>query len=220
MALLFVVVFVFYRTPSPDPWPQDYSSIFSYAIDDPGSAFDGDMSDAPAYIDEVDYPPINVIRVSLGVEGKYLYIRLDYAGGIPSFAIEVIASGNIEAQTVEAQGTNVALEVDNNPDTGAIGVDIFFAVNFDYGEQTQVYANYDFAGTNDIHKNNQHLEGELGEGGMGYDYAIVRYDTSELGAYFPRGSTVMVEFWSEVVSSLYHHFDFEEIDAVEWTIPQ
>jgi len=219
MALSFVMVYIFYPNPASDPWPEDYTSIFSYTIDDAGSDSGQDISGAPSYIDEIDYPAINVTKVSLGVEGKYLYMRLDYAGDVPSLPYQIAASGNIEAQTVEAQGTNIALEVDNNPDIGAIGVDIFFAVNFDYGERTQVYANYDFSGTDDIHENNQHLEGELGEGGMGYDYVIVRYDTSGLGRFFPRGDTVMVRFWSEAESSLYHHFAFEEIDAVEWTIP-
>jgi hypothetical protein len=177
------------------------------------------MSEAPTYIDEIDYPPINVIQVSLGIEGDYLYVRLDYAGEIPSLALQIAPSGNIEAQTVETQGTNIALEVDNNPETGAIGVDIFFAVNFDYGERTQVYANYDFSGTDDIHENNQHLDGKLGKGGMGYDYAIVRYNVSQLGKYFPRGNTVMAKFWSEAQSDLYHHYDFEEIGPVEWMIP-
>ena len=220
MALSFVTVYILYPKPEADPWPQDYTSIFSYAIDDEGSDFDEDISGAPSYIDEINYPAINVTKVSLGVEDNYLYMRLNYAGEVPSLPFQITASGNIEAQIVEAQGTNIALEVDNNPDTGAIGVDIFFAVNFDYGERTQVYANYDFSGTDDIHDNNQHIEGELGEGGMGYDYVVVRYDTSQMGQFFPRGSMVMMEFWSEAESDLYHHFDFEEINAVQWTIPQ
>jgi hypothetical protein len=220
MALLFVVVYVFYRVPATGPWPGDYASIFTYTINDPGSNFDGIISEAPAYIDEIDYLPINVIKVSLGVEGKYLYMRLDYAGDIPPIPVGVTPSGNVEAQTIEAQGTNIALEVDNNPNTGAIGTDIFFAINFDYGQRTQVYANYDFSGTDDIHENNQHLDGELGDGGMGYDYVLVRYDTSGLGEYFPRGDTVTIKFWSEAQSDLYHHYDFEEINRVEWTIPQ
>ncbi|MFC1978991.1 hypothetical protein ACFLVP_03285 [Chloroflexota bacterium] len=220
MALSFVVVFVFYRTPASDPWPEDYTSIFSYAIDDVGSDFDQEVSDAPTYIDQIDYPPINITKVLLGVEDNYLYMRLDYAGEVPSLPYQIIPAGEVEAQTVEAQGTNVVFEVDNNPDTGAIGVDIFFAVNFDYGKRTQVYTNYDFSGTDDIHENNQHMEGEVGDGGMGYDYVIVRYDISKLGSFFPRGNTVMVGFWSEAESDLYHHFDFEETDQIEWTIPQ
>jgi len=220
MALSFVMVYIFYPKPATDLWPEDYTSILMYTIDDAGSAFDEDIFDAPSYLNEIDYPPINVTKVLLGTEGKYLYMRLDYAGEVPSLPFQIMANGNIEAQTVEAQGTNIALEVDNNPDTGAVGVDIFFAVNFDYGERTQVYANYDFSSTDDIHENNQHLEGEVGDGGMGYDYVIVRYDTSGLGEYFPRGDTVIVEFWSEAESSLYHHFAFEETDQFEWTIPQ
>ena len=218
MALSFVVVFVFYRTPEPAPWPEDYTPIFSYTINDAGSDFDEDISEAPTYIDQVDYPAINITKVSLGVEGNYLYMRLDYAGEVPSLPFQIAATGDIEAQTVTCQGASVALDVDSNPDTGAefSGIEIFFSVNHDYGERSEAYAKYNLSNADDV----QHLDGEAGEGGMGYDYVIVRYDTSGLGSFFPRGDTVMVEFWSEAESDLYDHFAFEETDQVEWTIPQ
>ena len=218
MALSFVMVYIFYPKPVPDPWPEDYTSIFSYIIDDAGSDFDGGISDAPTYIDEIDYPAANITKISLGIEGKYLYMRLDYASEVPSLPFQIAAEGNIEAQVVEAQGTSVALDSDNNPNTGAefSGIEIFFSVNHDYGEKTEAYAKYNLSNADSV----LYLYGEVGDGGMGYDYVVVRYDTSGLGRFFPRGDTVMVEFWSEAESDLYRHFAFEEADVVDWEIPQ
>ncbi|MBT3363171.1 MAG: hypothetical protein HN929_12040 [Chloroflexi bacterium] len=218
MALAFIMVFVFWRIPATEPWPDDYALIFTYTIDDSGSDFDQNISGAPAYIDEINYSPINVTKVWLGMDGDYLYMRLDYASTIPDDPLWIAATGNVQEQTVGVQGTSLALDVDSNPDTGAefSGIEIFFSVNHEYGSRSEAYAKYDLSALVVV----KHLDGEVGDGGMGDNYVIVRYDTSQLGEYFPRGDTVMLEFWSEAESDLYHHFDFEEIDAVQWTIPQ
>ena len=127
-----------------------------------------------------------------------------------------MASGNIQEQTVESQSTSVALDSDNNAGTGIEGgVDIVFSVNHEYEGESEAYAKYNLSSSDA-----NHLSGEVDDGGIGDDYVIVRYDTSQLGQYFPRGDTVMVEFWSEAESNLYDHFDFEESDQVEWAIPQ
>ena len=71
------------------------------------------------------------------------------------------------------------------------------------------------------------MYGELGEGGQGFDYVLVRYKIDELGAYFPLGSTIELGSWSEGESFnsdgtlKYHHFAFDRaIDGGRWSIPQ
>jgi hypothetical protein len=99
---------------------------------------------------------------------------------------------------------------------GVSGVDIFFAINFDYGSRVQVYANYGFP-TGDLHEPQGQEEAELGGGGPGHDYAIVRYRIVGLGAYVPRGEQVEVGSWSEAESFdaagdlKYRHFAFDRV---------
>jgi hypothetical protein len=82
---------------------------------------------------------------------------------------------------------------------GVDDIDIFFPVGFQYGLRNNVYCNWDFM-DNDVDKNQEHMEGEFGQGGSGYNYAIVRYDMSDLGSFFPRGQTVDIEPASECQS--------------------
>ncbi|MFC1951075.1 hypothetical protein ACFLXN_01535 [Chloroflexota bacterium] len=215
MALSFVMVFVFYRTASPHPWPESYDSIFTFTVDDPGSGFDGEISGAPIYIDEIDYPAINVTQSSLGIDGDYLYIRLDYAAVIPPFQAMISAEGSIEEQIVTRQCTTIAFNTDGDVNTGSErGADVLLTVQYSYGNETDVYGAYDFNGSEGAS-----LDGEIGAGGMEYDYAILRYNILECSQYLSSGVTVSVELWSEAESDLYNRFTYEEIVPVEWVIP-
>ena len=118
MALSFVMVFVFYRAPAPHPWPEDYTSIHTFTVNDPGSSFAGEVPGVPAYIDEVDYPAVNVTTASLGIDSDYLYIRLDFAANIPPFPVMISTEGNIEEQIIASQRTVVAFNTDADGDTG------------------------------------------------------------------------------------------------------
>ena len=67
--------------------------------------------------------------------------------------------------------------------------------------------------------------GELIEGGQGYAYALVRFDTSNMGWYFPRGTVVDIGGWAEAESynadgSLkHHHLAFDQHTPSIWTTP-
>jgi hypothetical protein len=214
------------------PWPANMSAVLTTSFSDPSGdqiALPPEM-DAPPYSGPVDFPPVDITGISVGVDGDFLYMRVDYAGIIPSHVIVIPPDGEVEEQSVGNQGMNIALNVDGDAQTGGggegvDGIDIFFAVGFDYGISHNVYVNWDFP-DGDVHHNQHHAEGELGEGGPGYDYALVRYDISDLGSFFPRGQTVDIGSWSEAESfnadgSLkYHHFAFDlAIDGGSWTIP-
>ncbi len=184
----------------------------------------------PPYSGPVSYPPVDVTEVAVGIDGDFLYMRVTYAGIVPSIVVHVPANGEVEEQWITNQGMNIALNTDGDQGTGGSGegvsgVDIFFAVSFEYGQRHQVYTNWDFP-DGDIHNHVGHLEGELGEGGPGFDYALARYPITTLGAFLPRGSTVEIGSWSEAESYdgagnlLYHHFAFDRvIDGQSWVIP-
>ncbi len=217
----------------PDPWPVNIdavlATVFSDAIGDQ-ELLPPDQ-DGPPYSGPVPFPAVDVSEIPVGVEGDFLYMRVDFAGPIPAAPVHIVASGEVEEQWVRNQGMNIALNVDGDAGTGGggegvSGIDIFFAVGFDYQRGVNlVYANWDFP-DGDLHHNLQQMDGELGQGGPGHAFALVRYDVSGLGSFFPRGGTVDIGSWSEAESynadgSLkYHHFAFDRvIDGGSWTIP-
>lgn len=213
-------------------WPVDEVSLFSITFTD-GT---GDLAalptawEAPSYSGLVSYPPVDVERIRLGVQDDYLYMRVDFVAPIPDEPVHIPRSGEVEEQWVRNQGMNVALNTDGNRETGGggegvKGIDIFFAIALEYGSRIEVYANYDFP-TPDVHLNQSQIEGELGDGGPGHDFVLVRYDISGLGAYLPRSVPLEVGSWSEAESYdsdgtlKYHHFAFDRvIDGGIWTIP-
>lgn len=210
----------------------DYSAVFTDTIND--SVNDLRLlppeQGAPPYAEAYDLPYVDVTRILLGIDGIYLYLKVEFRGAIPTGEVPIMASGEVEAQIVTNQGMNVALNTDNNRETGGggegvQGIDIFFAVSFNYGASNDIYCNYDFA-TNDVHDHQQQVTGKLLQGGPGSNFALVRYDISGLGEFFPRGTTVELGEWSEAESYnadgtlKYHHFAFDPIDqGVTWTIP-
>ncbi len=211
--------------------PADYELVLTEMLPDAA----GDQiamppeAAGPDYSGPVIYPPVDVTGVRLGVDGDWLYMRVDFHGQIPPARVSIAAEGEIESQIVGGQGMNIAMNTDGDIQTGGggegvSGIDIFFAVGFDYGREVNIYANYDFP-DGDLHHNQQQLLGELLAGGSGHQYVIVRYNVSNLGVFFPRGSQVDLGGWSEAESfnadgSLkYHHFAFDELYSGSWDIP-
>ena len=207
-------------------WPVEDESIFTVTFVDEAD----DLVALPAYSAPVSYPPVDIRRIRLGVAGDYLYMLVDFGATIPEEPVHIRRSGEIEEQWVRNQGMNVALNSDGSRDTGGAGegvdgIDIFFAIAFAYGARVEVYANYDFP-TRDVHLNRGHLKGELGRGGPGHDFALVRYDISTVRSYLPPSLPLEVGSWSEAESYdargdlKYHHFAFDRvIDGGIWTIP-
>lgn len=177
------------------------------------------------------YPPSDLVSVKLGVSGSVLYMRVTFAGVIPSGPFAIPAQGIFPMQVVKDQGMSLNMNIDNDLKTGAAGspvmngIDVFYGVKFVYGDYSTAYVNYDFPG-NDVHLNRGHLEGSFLEGGPGFDHVTVGFDISGLSSFFPRGRSVVIGAWSEAQSFrtdgslLYHHFAFDPTTAENWTIPQ
>lgn len=51
-------------------------------------------------------------------------------------------------------------------------------------------------------------DGEMGEGGLDYEYFVLRFLISDFTDYFPGGNTLDYGGWSEAESNLYHHYAF------------
>ena len=153
--------FMWHRPPWP-PWPTEYSGIFSKFITDPADDLVLGVSGSPPY--PVSYSPVDVTQASLGVQGHYFYIRIDYVGVIPTVPVDILEDPPVEAQTVGGHNTGFDMDVDND---GMI--DVLYQVNFHYGRGIAVTAMYDFLPGTEI---SSILEGEFGEGGPGHNYVI------------------------------------------------
>lgn len=215
-----------------DPWPEDLAAIWTETFSDgvgDQEALPPEMA-GPPYAGPVPFPSIDVTEIRLGLQGKYLYMEVRFAGPIPGDVVHVTPNGEIEEQWVRNQGMNIALNTDDDRGTGGSGegvqgIDIFFALSFDYGVRSNVYANWSFP-DGDVHHNEFQMPGELGPGGVGHDHAVVRYDVSDLSpTFFPIGVEVEIGSWSEAESFdqggqlKYHHFAFDRvIDEGLWFI--
>lgn len=212
-----------------DPWPTSYPSILTASVTDPSNDQVKAPQDAPPYSAPINYAPADLTRISYGIQGKYLYMRFEFAGVIPSAPVSIAPSGEIEPQTVAQQGANFSVDADNNDRSGAwgegiAGIDIQYAVKLVYGSYTTAYANFDYPPWGDphfgdVHYNRGHVDAEIGAGGSGSSYILIRFDTTTLGTYLPRGTTVEVSGWSEAESNLYHHFAFDPMAPGTWAIP-
>ena len=196
-----------------DPWPSDIHSVYTLTSSEPSGDLDIAPGGTPPYSEPVNYPPVDVTGLSMGIMEDFLYIRFDFAGVIPVAEDPVAASGEVETQTVLGQSISVNFNSDGDLATGAggegiDGIDIFFAFSLDYGHPPYVYANYGFP-DGDIHHHLGHSDGELGEGGPGYDYVVLRFRISDFADYLPRGETLDYGGWSEAESDLYHHYAFD-----------
>lgn len=210
------------RHPWP-PWPTEYSGIFSKFITDPADDLVMLWPDQPPY--PVSYSPVDVTQVSLGVQGHYFYIRVDYVGVIPTAPVDIPEDPPVEAQTVGSHCMDIAMDADNNGMTGgAQGEEVLFQVGFDYGRNTLVWAGYDPVPGIDYYQSE--FEGEFSEGGPGNNYVIIRYNVEKLGSFFPRGANVLVIPWAEATSfdssgnEFYHHFAFDDLTITTWTLPE
>ncbi|MCU7943686.1 MAG: hypothetical protein KZQ87_13500 [Candidatus Thiodiazotropha sp. (ex Cardiolucina cf. quadrata)] len=196
-----------------EPWPNDINAVYTATISESSNDYEVAPGGAPPYTTPVHYPPVDVIGLSMGIDNGFFYIRFDFAGPIPTTAVPITATGEIEAQTVNGQGISVNFNSDGDINTGAggegiDGIDLFFAFSLEYGEPPYIYTNYGFP-DGDIHHHLGHSDGEMGEGGPGYDYVVLRFLISVFTDYFPGGNTLDYGGWSEAESSLYHHYAFD-----------
>ncbi len=191
-------------------WPVDYIPILTDQFPDPA----GDE-----IVPAGSYPSVDVTNLALGVFEDYLYIRVDYSAPIPTTAQDVAGIWPAPADSVMDHSFVLNLDVDAGP---GFDIDVAFHCKLRYGEGYTIYIlNTVIPASLDL------LEGigELGEGGSGFDFLLVRYDVSRLGSLFPRGATVSANFWSraeDIDAEGGQPGDHEAIDPVGvgfWTIP-
>lgn len=219
-------------TSFPEPWPSDLESVLSQSyVDGAGDQEQMPPEQAgPPYSTIMVHPPIDVTQIRLGVDAGFLYMRVEFAGVIPTRRLHVLAEGEVEEQWVANQGMNVAVNSDGLPTggggEGVDGIDVFFAIGFAYGEFDQVYCNYGFP-TGDLHEALGQRLGELGDGGPGHDFVLARYDVREFDEYLPPGETLWIGSWSEAESYeadgtlKYHHYAYDRaIDGGQFSVPE
>jgi hypothetical protein len=214
-------------TPGPSleaEWVGDAAAAATETLTDPTGDFEIGGAGAPPYNEPVAYSPIDVTDVGFGVMGDYLYLRLGFDGVIPESPQILAASGEVEEQYVLAQAFNFALDTDNNDATGGTGegvegVDLCFTVEVDYGQGFQISASYGLP-AGPIQTRGGQLSGELGSGGAGSDFLVVRFDVSGVdSSVLPRGTSVEVGGWAVAESDLYSGLTTDPLSTRLWTVP-
>ncbi|MCG8015270.1 MAG: hypothetical protein JAY97_03555 [Candidatus Thiodiazotropha sp. 'RUGA'] len=199
-----------------EPWPENISSVYSVNYTEEAHDHQVAPGGAPDYENPVDYPPVDLIALSMGTDELFFYIRFDFASDIPTEKDPIPSDGAIEAQQVLSQSISINFNSDGDLSTGAggegiDGIDIFFAFSYKYGTPPYVYANYGFP-DGDIHNHLGQADGEMGEGGPGYSFVILRFLLSDVADYLPQDQTLDYGGWSEAESDLYHHFSFDPFE--------
>ncbi len=85
----------------PEAWPSDLAAVFTTTyVDGTGDqvALPPEMA-GPPYSGPVPFPPVDVERVLLGIEGDFLFLRVDFAGAIPTAVVHIAESGETEDNT-------------------------------------------------------------------------------------------------------------------------
>lgn len=214
----------FLNSPYEADWVDDASAAMAEALSDPTGDFELGSDGAPPYTSPVAYSPIDVTQVVFGMVDDYLYMQLDFNAIIPSAPQTVPASGEVEQQSVTAQSFNFALDTDNNDATGGAGegvdgVDFCFTVHADYGVGVEVTADYGIPSGGGFAGSGQ-LQGELGAGGPGSNFVLVRFDVSGVGqGVLPRGTQVEIGGWSVAESNLYDGLSTDSLDTDTWSVP-
>ena len=211
-------------TPQDAEWADGAAAVMAETLTDPAGDFELGAAGAPPYSSPVPYSPIDVTQVTFGMSGDFLYLQLDFNGIIPAGPQNVPAAGEVEQQYVLAQSFTFALDTDNNDGTGGTGggidgVDLCFAVQADYGEGLLVTAAYNLP-AGPVNNVGAQLQGELGAGGPGSSFVLVRFDVSGINlTILPRGSVVEVGGWSVAESDLYDGLSTDTLRAGSWAVP-
>jgi hypothetical protein len=210
----------------PNDWAADTAAILSEVYADPAGDYETQHpGDAPPLL--IPHPPGDATRISWGIEGDFLYLRLDFAAPIPQAPVPVAALGGVGPQTVQGQSVSLVINADNSTSTGGgaspwlEGVDLFVALNLRYGSDNLAYINYDFL-DGDLHKHQHQIDGVVGEGGPGTTFVVARYDISSVPTSFlPRGATVGVGSWVESESELFHEMAVDTVLVHQtWLVPE
>ena len=210
----------------PSDWPADTAPLLSEVhADASGDFLTLHPGEAPPVL--IPHAPGDATRISFGIEGNYLYLRLDFAALIPQAPVPVPAVGSVGPQTVEGQSVSLVINADGDTKTGGgaspwlEGVDLFVALNLRYGTDNLAYINYDFL-DGDLHKHQGQVRGVVGEGGPGTTFVVARYDISSVPqAFLPRGSAVQAGSWVESESDLFHEMAVDTVLTDQtWLVPQ
>jgi len=205
-------------------WVGDASAAMAESLSDPTDDFELGDGGAPPYSSPVAYSPIDVTQVVFGLVGNYLYLQLDFNGIIPTGPQTIPASGEVEQQHVLSQSFNFAMDTDRSDATGGSGggidgVDLCFGVRVDYGSSLQMDATYGVP-SGPARTSGPQLQGELGAGGPGTNYVLMRFDVSGISpTILPRGESVEVGGWAVAASDLYDDLSTDTLRSGSWFVP-
>lgn len=156
----------------------------------------------------VNYPPINITKVSFGVHEEYLYVKLEFLGELPKKKEEPVTKITI----------GILMDKDCNYSTGWIGIDVNIGLDIEWDENGELIYGvgmiYDIPDTPNMEDEDTAMRnGKFMKlayaGGPGTDYLIIQIPMNLLG--LQSGQQVILDIHAEAESPKYHHYAFDAL---------
>jgi len=154
----------------------------------------------------VNYPPVNITKVSFGTDQGYLYIKFEFLGEIP-----VKKEDPVTKITV-----CILMDTDGNDSTGWCGYDALVGFYVFWGSLTDeqhidAIMKYNVRSVTDeeeAFRTADQMPVEY-KGGPGTNYVVLRVPMDILG--LQSGQQIIVDIHAEAESKTYHHYAFDAL---------
>ncbi|OGS22052.1 MAG: hypothetical protein A2252_02505 [Elusimicrobia bacterium RIFOXYA2_FULL_39_19] len=188
-------------------------SILISSGTDPQGDFEDPVSGTPP-TGVTNYPPSDLVRIDIGSDGTYLYVRWNLAGTIPSDLALLSDNGYIHIVSL-----TVSIDSDNNSATGltaskTLGAEAGLVSKVWYYASDNIVSNSYFWCKPDNENNTFQIYGdaEIVRYGQGRNYLVSRYKLLELE--IANNSTIKICGGQvEVESTNYHHYSYDCFDS-------
>ncbi|MHA1593864.1 MAG: hypothetical protein ACTSXJ_06050 [Candidatus Baldrarchaeia archaeon] len=183
------------------------SIITLYIIDDSDEEITM-VADTPPK--PVSYPPVNITRVGFGTDGKYLYIKIEVLGEIPTKKDDPVTKITY----------CILMDTDENGTSGWCGYDACVGLYItwtplgDYSVDTTL--TYNIPTIDDEEQAFDLADRTTCEykGGPGKNYVVLRVPMDLLG--LKSGQKVVMDVHAEAESSEYHHYSFDALRSEQY----
>lgn len=217
IALIGLIIIITAGAFAPRPPPQakeiplseeEIESILVLHVIDESDKEATEVEEAPP--EPINYPPVNITKVSFGTDQGYLYIKIEVLGELPTEKDDPVTKITI----------CVLMDTDGNDSSGWHGYNalVGFYITWDpLGKYNiEVYITYNIATTPDeeeAFENADHISGEY-KGGPGKNYVVLRVSMELLG--LESGQEVVMDIHAEAESEEYHHYAFDALMSSQY----
>jgi len=156
----------------------------------------------------VNYPPINITKVSFGVHEGYLYVKFEFLGKLPTEKEDSVIKITI----------GMFMDTDCNYSTGWMGIDVNIGLVIEWDENGELLFGigmiYDIPDMPNMEDEDTAMRAgkymKLAyKGGPGTNYLIIQIPMNVIGIH--SGQQIIIDIHAEAASPEYHHYAFDAL---------